>query len=134
MDQSIDYYMRLPYAVKVVPSEDGYFARVEDLPGCEAWASNIEDLWPAVNQAKRAWIEDALHREIRIPEPGESEENLKYSGRILVRMPKSLHRDLTTKAHQEGVSLNHFIVTALARSIGLPGKPLDGLFFPYESP
>jgi antitoxin HicB len=122
VDRSIDYYMRLHYTVKVVPSGDGYFARVEDLPGCVAWVSNVEDLWPAVNQAKRAWIEDALHREMRIPEPRKSEENLEYSGRILVRMPKSLHRDLIIKAHQEGVSLNHFIVTALARSIGLPDQ------------
>lgn len=122
MDQGIDYYMGLPYAVKVVPREDGYFARVEDLPGCVAWASNVEDLWSAVNQAKRAWFEDALHREVRIPEPRKSEENLEYSGRILVRMPKSMHRDLMIKAHQEGVSLNHLIVTALARSIGLPDQ------------
>ena len=122
MDQDIDYYLRLPYAVKVVPSEDGYIARVEDLPGCVARASNIENLWPAVNRAKRAWIEDALHREMRIPEPQKSEENLEYSGRILVRMPKSLHRDLIIKAHQEGVSLNHLMITALARSIGLPDR------------
>jgi len=132
--QDVDYYMGLPYPVKVVPGEDGYFARVDDLPGCEAWVGNLDDLWPAVNQAKRAWIEDALIREKRIPEPGGSEENLRYSGRILVRMPKSLHRDLTIKAHQEGVSLNYLIVTALARSIGLPGQPLDGRFFPYERP
>jgi antitoxin HicB len=122
VDQSIDYYMRLPYAVKVVPGDDGYFARVEDLPGCVAWASNVEDLWPAVKQAKRAWIEDALQKGMGIPEPRKSEENLEYSGRILVRMPKTLHRDLTIKAHQEGVSLNHLMITALARSIGLPDQ------------
>jgi len=101
--QDTDYYMRLPYPVKVVPAEDGYFALVEDLPGCRAWVDDLEDLWPAV---KRAWIEDTLARDESGPEPGGSEENSKYSGRIPLRMPKSLHRDLASRAHQEGVSLN----------------------------
>jgi antitoxin HicB len=120
--QDTDYYMRLPYPVKVVPAEDGYFALVEDLPGCRAWVDNLEDLWPAVKRAKRAWIEDTLAREERVPEPGEGEKNLSYSGRILLRMPKSLHRDLASRAHQEGVSLNQFIVITLARSVGPTDK------------
>jgi antitoxin HicB len=117
---NVGYYMRLPYAVKVVPKEDGYFAEVEDLPGCTAWANNLEGLWPAVGQAKRAWLEEALQKEKHIPEPGEGEESLKeYSGRMLLRMPRSLHRDLAGRARLEGVSLNQFIVTALARAVGL---------------
>ena len=120
MDQDIDYYMRLPYPIEVVPTEDGYFARVEDLPGCTARAGNLEDLWAAVGQAKRAWVEDALKSQKRIPKPRETEETLKqYSGRILVRMPRSLHADLTRRARLEGVSLNHFIITSLARALGL---------------
>ena len=116
---SIDYYMSLPYAVKVVPREGGYFARVEDLPECTAWGEDLEGLWEAVRQAKLRWIEEALHLDRRIPEPGESEESLKeYSGRILLRMPRSLHRDLADKAHLEGVSLNQFIVITLARAVG----------------
>ena len=119
MAHSIDYYMSLPYAVKVVPREGGYFAQIEDLPGCRAWAGNLEDLWPAVGQAKLRWIEEALHLDRRIPEPGESEESLReYSGRILLRMPRSLHRDLAGRAHLEGVSLNQFIVITLARAVG----------------
>ena len=120
MERSIDYYMSLPYPVKVVPKEEGYFAQVEDLPGCTAWAGNLEDLWPAVDQAKLRWIEEALHRERPIPEPKEGEESLKeYSGRILLRMPRSLHRDLANRSRLEGVSLNQFIVIALARAVGL---------------
>ena len=120
MDQDIDYYMRLPYPIEVVTSEEGYFARVEDLPGCTAQADNLEDLWSAVGQAKRAWVEDALNSQKRIPKPRETEENLKqYSGRILVRMPRSLHAELARRARLEGVSLNHFIITSLARAVGL---------------
>ena len=45
-------------------------------------------------------------------------ERREYSGRVHLRMPRSLHRDLARRAEQEGVSLNQVIVTALARSVG----------------
>src|SRR6266566_3193017 len=44
-------------------------------------------------------------------------------GRVLIRMPRSLHRDLQDLARGEGVSLNQFIVSALARVAG--GAPSD---------
>lgn len=50
--------------------------------------------------------------EAELPPPRE------YSGKVNLRMPKSLHKDLAHHAQQEGVSLNQMIVTALARSIG----------------
>ena len=33
-------------------------------------------------------------------------------------MPKSLHRDLARRAEEEVVSLNQFMVVALARAVG----------------
>lgn len=45
-------------------------------------------------------------------------EEFEYSGKVNLRMPKSLHRDLVHRAKQEGVSLNQLIVTYLARSVG----------------
>lgn len=38
-----------------------------------------------------------------------------FSGRFNVRIPESLHRELTLSAAQEGVSLNRFISDRLAR-------------------
>lgn len=45
-------------------------------------------------------------------------EGREYSGKVNLRMPKSLHRDLARRAEREGVSLNQVIVTSLARSVG----------------
>ena len=42
-------------------------------------------------------------------------EEIEYNGKILVRVPKSLHKELIEKAHIEGVSLNQFIVYKLAQ-------------------
>jgi RNA polymerase sigma-B factor len=40
------------------------------------------------------------------------------SGRLLLRMPRSLHAELARAAEQEGTSLNQFITGALASTIG----------------
>ena len=135
MDSPADRYARLPYPVEVVPTGDGYLARVRDLPGCTARAADLEDLWPAVERAKREWIEGALQRGERVPEPGggRSGEGRRdgYSGKILVRVPKSLHAELIARAAQEGVSLNQFILAALARSLGVAAQ---GEYMPPGAP
>ena len=41
-----------------------------------------------------------------------------YSGKVNLRMPRSLHRDLARRAEEEGVSLNQFMVVALTRAVG----------------
>lgn len=45
------------------------------------------------------------------------EELEKYSGKLSLRIPKSLHMDLGKKADSEGVSLNQYISYLLARNI-----------------
>ena len=49
------------------------------------------------------------------------------SGKLLVRMPRTLHADLTRAADEEGVSLNQFIIGALTGAVswraGRTGAP-----------
>lgn len=40
-----------------------------------------------------------------------------YSGRILVRIPKSLHRQLALDAKREGISLNQYALYKLNQNI-----------------
>ena len=40
-----------------------------------------------------------------------------YSGRILVRIPKSLHRQLALDAKREGISLNQYSLYKLSQNI-----------------
>jgi hypothetical protein len=46
-----------------------------------------------------------------------------YSGRFVVRIPKSLHRQLAETAASESVSLNQLVLTLLAG--GLPAPRLN---------
>jgi hypothetical protein len=40
-----------------------------------------------------------------------------HSGRLLLRMPKTLHADLAARSDADGVSLNQYIVSTLARAV-----------------
>ncbi len=115
--KTLDYYMSLPYTVEVRHDEESewpWFAKVVELPGCMTEARTWEELLEMIEDAKSAWIEDALEQGDEVPEPPRED----YSGRVLLRMPKSLHRDLARQAKREGVSLNQFVTTSLARVVG----------------
>ena len=113
--RTIEEYGALPYAVKAVRNEDGFFARVEDLPGCMTWTDRIEDLWPMVEDAKRAWIEDALEDGDPVPEPRGAQNP---AGGVVVQMPESLRRNVLRRAAQEGVTVDDFVASTLARAVG----------------
>ena len=48
------------------------------------------------------------------------------SGRLLLRMPRTLHADLAQAAEREGTSLNQFITNALARTVTREGEESAG--------
>ena len=52
------------------------------------------------------------------PQSVESRRERSHSGRLLLRMPEALHAELASAADRAGMSLNQFITTTLAESIG----------------
>jgi hypothetical protein len=58
------------------------------------------------------------------PEPATEPAESTHSGRLLLRMPPSLHAELARTAESEGVSLNAFISAALSGAVGwrTPGE------------
>ncbi len=59
------------------------------------------------------FFEAAIEEKTLIPKP--LKHNEAYSGKVLLRMPKSLHANLSAAAKLEGVSLNQYILYKLAR-------------------
>ena len=57
------------------------------------------------------WIESKLENGFTIPMP-QDENN--YSGKFLLRLPKSLHKELALNAEHEGVSLNQYVLYRLS--------------------
>lgn len=104
MNKSFEYYLSLPYKIVFYPaSEGGYVAEIPELVGCLTQGDDMQDTLKMIEDAKRAWIEIAIQDGREIPEP-ETEE--KYSGKFLVRVPKSLHKELAMRAKKEAVSIN----------------------------
>jgi antitoxin HicB len=106
--KNISYYLSLPYSIHVQTEvEGGFFARVEELKGCMTQGESMEEVARNIRDAMEAWLTTALDRGIAIPEP-ES-----YSGKFVLRVPKSLHRKLAENARRENMSLNQFMLYLL---------------------
>lgn len=93
----------------------GWFARVVEWPGCMTQAENYSELSEMIEDAMFAWAETCLEEGLEIPEPRPVET---YSGKFVVRVPKSLHWELVECAERDGVSLNAFVNVALAKAVG----------------
>jgi antitoxin HicB len=76
-----------------------------------------EEAADMIQDALAAWLEIALEDGRAIPEP---QATAVYSGRFVVRVPRTLHQQLVEAAAQEGVSLNQFINVALAGRVTRP--------------
>ena len=112
-DKDLNYYMSLPYRVVIEPDPNGEMTvYIPDLPGCISQGDNLGDAFSMIVDAKRAWLEAALEDGAVIPEPTNDDE---FSGKFVVRVPKSLHKFLSEQAKLEGVSLNQYINYKLAK-------------------
>jgi antitoxin HicB len=121
----------LPHRISIVrdhESDQGHewTAHAEELPGCEAHGDSLEEAVRRIDDAVEEWIEDALAKGREVPDPRTAAS---YSGRLMLRMPRSLHAELSEAAEREGVSLNQFIANSLERSldapVGAPGEVVD---------
>src|SRR6266516_2250154 len=61
---------------------------------------------------------DAVRDEPPEAPPRQRQRGGAYSGRLLLRMPRSLHEELARASDRDGVSLNQFITSALAAAVG----------------
>jgi hypothetical protein len=68
-----------------------------------------------LEDAAKSWLTATLKAGQAIPEPIET---LGYSGRIALRVPRTLHKQASQFAELEGTSLNQFIVSAIAEKVG----------------
>lgn len=110
-------YLKEPYSRVLIPDDESgtYTAVILEFPGCIAQGDTPQEAYEHLEDAAKEWIEAALDLKQEIPSPSQS---LSFGGKILLRLPKSLHRQLTLIAEREGVSLNQFIVSALAEKVG----------------
>ena len=113
MRKDLNYYMNLKYKIEInpIPEEDGGGFEAS-IPQLGKWAfvgigkTEIEAL-KHLEEVKKDLFKDYLKKGIEIPEPEKEEE--RYNGRILLRIPKQLHRSLSLQAKENGISLNQYL-------------------------
>jgi antitoxin HicB len=128
-EDKVRYYMGLPYRISVTRDDANdaqpWRALVEELAGCEARGASAAEAVARIPNALAEWVAGAHAAGREIPEPRETRA---YSGKLLLRMPQSLHGELADAAERENVSLNAYINGVLAAAMGwrqAPGADSD---------
>jgi predicted RNase H-like HicB family nuclease len=93
----------------------GFSAELLEFPGCFAEGETANEAYANLEKSASSWIEVALSQGQDIPRPS---ANYGYSGRLVLRLPRELHRLASQKANRDGVSLNQCFVTAIASWVG----------------
>ncbi len=131
--KTLEEYLNLPYRLEVTPSEHGgYVVRYPELLGCVTQVERAEDVMPMAREILAGWLEIAIEDGQDIPLPEQPE---RFSGRFVVRIPRSLHRALAEAARREGVSLNAYVASLLAagQAQSAMSRQLDDLCAGVES-
>jgi hypothetical protein len=84
-----------------------------EIPSCTSTSNDLGEVVEDVYYA----IEDhiAIRNELGLglPKPAPKE----HSGKLLLRLPKTLHRGLANRATREGVSINQYIAVSLSHVV-----------------
>jgi predicted HicB family RNase H-like nuclease len=104
------------YRISLIRSGEGdsaWLAEVDGLPSCSRSGSTAEEA------VQRAWaaVEELAGPTAAKAETASAKAAPKHSGKLLVRMPATLHDELARAAEAEGVSLNQLITGALAGAV-----------------
>jgi predicted RNase H-like HicB family nuclease len=109
-------YLKKPYSRTLIPVGDGtYFAEVLEFPGCFAEGQSPDEAYKNLEKVAESWIEAALDQGQEIPAPFATHD---FSGRIALRIPRSIHKQAAKFAEMDGTSLNQFFLTAVAARVG----------------
>lgn len=118
MKKNLKYYLGLKYEIRVVPipeSEGGGYEAFMPQLGRYSMTGDGETISEALadlDSLRADFFAHLIKEGASIPEPREAREE--YSGKLLVRLPKCLHKVLAEQAYENGVSLNQHINCLLA--------------------
>ncbi|MBQ8417526.1 MAG: type II toxin-antitoxin system HicB family antitoxin [Phascolarctobacterium sp.] len=115
MKKTLEYYMNLKYPTQIteidIKDGGGFLVEIPLLKGCVSDGETIAEALENINEAKKEWLAYMLENGLPIPEPLDVS---KYSGKFVVRIPKSLHKTISEQSKMEGLSLNQYVANSLA--------------------
>ena len=122
---ALEYYMAQDYPVEIrrIPESlgGGYSASIPHLGRMAFFADGdtVEEALAKLERVKRTLFQHMISqgRPIPPPPPLPEEETETYSGRLPLRIPKDLHRELAERAEANGCSINQYVTAALAKQL-----------------
>ncbi|MCW5206519.1 toxin-antitoxin system HicB family antitoxin [Desulfobulbus sp. F5] len=102
------------YTYRVTWSEDDneYVGLCAEFPSLSWLAKTHEAALKGIRQVVAGVIQDMQENKEPVPEPLAVKQ---FSGRLMVRVPPDVHRDLALKAAETGISLNRLASSKLSR-------------------
>jgi predicted HicB family RNase H-like nuclease len=96
--------------------EECFEARIAELPDVAEYADSYEEAYALAIDTIETTAEIFAEKGKVMPSPIIPLDD--YSGRVTLRLPKSLHRTLSQAAEKDGISLNQHLVNMLSYCTG----------------
>lgn len=114
-------------------TEDGllFEGTVYEFPNVTVYGDTFEEAYELATDAIEGLCELALEQGEAVPVPAESKTE--FSGKFVVRVPKSLHRNLVSAAAEENTSLNQYVISILSAHTKITSVRFDQ-FVDVEAP
>ena len=102
-------------SIKWSDEDEGFIATVPELEGLSAFGITQGEALAELDVAADAYLKSWRASGRPLPSP---EKVPSYSGQLRLRMPKDLHAGMAKSAHNQGVSLNTYLVSLLSQRQG----------------
>ena len=110
------------YKVEITKLSDddggGFLATVPKLPGCMSDGETREEALGNIDDAIKCWIETAKELGRTIPRADNYKTEDDFSGKLTLRIPKTLHKMLSEQADREECSINQLLTTYISLGVG----------------
>ena len=100
----------------VIEGETLFEARVKELPDACDYAKSASEAYDLAIDTIETSAEIFARDGRAFPPPARPQDD--FSGRVTLRLPKSLHRRLAMESEDESVSLNQHLVNVLSQDAG----------------
>jgi predicted RNase H-like HicB family nuclease len=111
--QSLPLVEQYLYNIGWSEEDEAFVARVAEFPSLAAHGETQEEALREIKDVVGFVIEDLTESKEPIPEPFGKRS---FSGKLVLRMPEYLHRQLALEALKQGVSLNQLLNLKLEAS------------------
>ena len=102
--EKLQYYMSLNYPSQITKIDEadggGFLIEVPMLKGCMSDGETVEEAYNNLEESKKELFTYMLENNLAIPEPADTA----YSGKFMVRIPKTLHKIITEQSKREGLN------------------------------